>query len=100
MLLSQQRMSLLSLLCCSHLSVKFCISVDLMQLVEEAVDGCWIGHRARTSIDDSGIGSVYSPPKVDPGSPVATRRKHVETVVDIGYRSEVYYILEVFIYIN
>jgi len=62
-----------------------------MQLVEEAVDGCWIGHRARTAtIDDSGIGSVYSPPKVDPGSPVATRRKHVETVVDIGYRSEVY----------
>jgi len=61
-----------------------------MQLVEEAVDGCWIGHRARTAtIDDSGIGSVYSPPK-DPGSPVATRRKHVETVVDIGYRSEVF----------
>ena len=66
------------------------ISVDLMQLVEEAVDGCWIGHRARTAtMDDSGIGSVYSPPKVDPGSPVTTRRKHVETIVDIGYRSEV-----------
>ncbi|KIM39991.1 hypothetical protein M413DRAFT_189339 [Hebeloma cylindrosporum] len=64
-------------------------TVDLMQLVEEAVDGCWIGHRARTAIiDDSGIGSVYSPPKVDPGSPVATRRNHVETIVDIGYRSE------------
>ncbi|KAF8150767.1 hypothetical protein B0H34DRAFT_801693 [Crassisporium funariophilum] len=63
--------------------------VDLMQLVEEAVDGCWIGHRARTAImGDSGIGSVYSPPKEDRGSPVATRRKHVETVVDIGHRPE------------
>ena len=61
-----------------------------MQLVEEAVDGCWIGHRARTAImEDSGIGSVYSPPKEDHGSPVATRRKHVETVVDIGYRPQV-----------
>lgn len=61
-----------------------------MQLIEEAVDGCWIGHQARTAtIDDSGIGSVYSPPKVDPGTPVATCRNHVETVVDIGYRPEV-----------
>ncbi|KAF8896214.1 hypothetical protein BD779DRAFT_1668047 [Infundibulicybe gibba] len=33
--------------------------VDLMQLVEEAIDGCWIGHRARTAIlGDSAIGSV------------------------------------------
>ncbi|KAF8968010.1 hypothetical protein BDZ97DRAFT_1800465 [Flammula alnicola] len=64
-------------------------TIDLMQLVEEAIDGCWIGHRARTAImDDSGIGSVYSPPTQDEGSPVATRRKHVETVVDIGYRQE------------
>ena len=61
-----------------------------MQLVEEAVDGCWIGHRARTAIlGDSGIGSVYSPPKEDLGSPVATRKIPVETVVDIGYRPEV-----------
>ena len=61
-----------------------------MHLVEEAVDGCWVGHRARTAIfGDSGIGSVYSPPKEDRGSPVATRRVPVETVVDIGYRPEV-----------
>lgn len=66
-----------------------------MQLVEEAVDGCWIGHRARTaSMEENGIGSVYSPPKEDRGSPVATRRKHVETIVDIGYRPEVYLNLE------
>ncbi|KXN91674.1 Hybrid signal transduction histidine kinase B [Leucoagaricus sp. SymC.cos] len=64
--------------------------VDLMQLVEEAVDGCWVGHRARTVImGDSGIGSVYSPPKEESGeSPVVTRRRHVETIIDIGYRRE------------
>lgn len=59
-----------------------------MQLVEEAVDGCWIGHRARTAMGDSGIGSVYSPP-ADDKSPLITRRKNIETVVDIGYRKEV-----------
>ncbi|KAF8623646.1 hypothetical protein AX17_007345 [Amanita inopinata Kibby_2008] len=64
-------------------------NVDLMQLVEEAVDGCWVGHRARTDImSDSGIGSVYSPPKDHPGSPVTTRKRRVETVVDIEYRPE------------
>lgn len=67
-----------------------CVSrVDLMQLVEEAIDGCWIGHRARTALGDSGIGSVYAPPNEDHGSAFATRRKHVETVVDIGHRPEV-----------
>ncbi|KAF8624530.1 hypothetical protein AX15_005840 [Amanita polypyramis BW_CC] len=64
-------------------------NVDLLQLVEEAVDGCWVGHRARTVITgDSGIGSVYSPPKENVGSQVASKTKLVETVVDIGYRSE------------
>ena len=64
-------------------------SVDLLQLVEDAVDGCWVGHRARTVImGDSGIGSVYSPPKENTGSPITSRPKLVETVVDIGYRPE------------
>lgn len=73
-----------------------------MQLVEEAVDGCWIGHRARTAImGDSGIGSVYSPPKEDRGSPVATRRAAVETVVEIGYRREVRTVLLlIFTFVN
>lgn len=53
---------------------------DLMQLIEEAVEGCWIGHRAR--LITSEIGSVYSPPEKT-GSPLA-RDCHVETVVDIG----------------
>ncbi|CAK5269202.1 unnamed protein product [Mycena citricolor] len=56
--------------------------VDLMQLVEEAVDGCWIGHRARTAImSDSEIGSVYSPPEQ-----LLATKQLVETVVDIGWR--------------
>ncbi|KAJ6496474.1 atypical/HisK protein kinase, partial [Mycena vitilis] len=56
--------------------------VDLMQLIEEAVDGCWIGHRARTAImGDTVIGSVYSPPE-ESSSP----KQLVETVVDIGWR--------------
>ncbi|KAJ7086084.1 hypothetical protein B0H15DRAFT_987137, partial [Mycena belliarum] len=56
--------------------------VDLMQLVEEAVDGCWIGHRARTAImGDSGIGSVYSPPE-----DLSASKQLVETVVEIGWR--------------
>ncbi|KAJ7454785.1 hypothetical protein FB451DRAFT_1279374 [Mycena latifolia] len=56
--------------------------VDLMQLVEEAVDGCWIGHRARTAImGDTGIGSVYSPPEE-----LSAAKQLVETVVEIGWR--------------
>ncbi|KAK0469894.1 uncharacterized protein EV420DRAFT_1257474 [Desarmillaria tabescens] len=63
-------------------------TVNLMQLVEEAVDGCWVGHRARQAIvGDTGIGSVYSPPAED-GAPLAVRSKHVETVIEIGYRQE------------
>ncbi len=59
--------------------------------MEEAVDGCWVGYRARTAImGDSGIGSVYSPPKEESGdSPVVTKHRYVETVIDIGYRREV-----------
>lgn len=57
-----------------------------MELIEEAVDGCWIGHRARTaSMEDTGIGSVYSPPAEDENK----FRKHVEAVIDIGDRREV-----------
>ncbi|KAF9064190.1 hypothetical protein BDP27DRAFT_1333985 [Rhodocollybia butyracea] len=59
--------------------------VDLMELIEEAVDGCWIGHRARTAtMEDTGIGSVYSPPAEDENK----FRKHVEAVIDIGDRRE------------
>jgi signal transduction histidine kinase len=59
--------------------------VDLMQLIEEAVDGCWIGHRARTAImGDTGIGSVYSPPEE-----LSAAKQLVETVADVGWRKGV-----------
>ncbi len=51
-----------------------------MQLVEEATEGCWIGHRARMFTSE--IGSVYSPPKQDP-------QALVETVIDIGHSERV-----------
>ncbi|KAG7451064.1 uncharacterized protein BT62DRAFT_960666 [Guyanagaster necrorhizus] len=61
-------------------------TVNLMQLVEEAVDGCWVGHRARQAIvGDTGIGSVYSPP-TEEGAPSSVRSRHVETVIEIGHR--------------
>jgi hypothetical protein len=64
-----------------------CPRVDLAQLVEEATEGCWIGHRARHS---SEIGSVYSPrSEEDPNIQAVRSRTHVETVVDIGHQSEV-----------
>ncbi|KAI0649336.1 hypothetical protein C8Q79DRAFT_903287 [Trametes meyenii] len=57
--------------------------VNLMQLVEEATEGCWIGHRARMFTSE--IGSVYSPPKDRQNSIVPpSSGKHVETVIDVG----------------
>jgi hypothetical protein len=66
---------------------------DLAQLIEDAVDGSWIGHRARTAImGDSAIGSVYSPPSDDQGAHKDASQpvNHVETVIDIGYREQVH----------
>lgn len=61
--------------------------VDLAQLIEEATEGCWIGHRARNS---SEIGSVYSPQKdEDKSAQNVFLGSQVETVVDIAYRSQV-----------
>ncbi|EPQ52743.1 hypothetical protein GLOTRDRAFT_117464 [Gloeophyllum trabeum ATCC 11539] len=65
--------------------------VNVMTLVEEAVEGCWIGYKARmASLAESEIGSVYSPPKLDDGQitpgNVPPVNPHVETVVDIGKR--------------
>ncbi|KAI0768141.1 hypothetical protein BD413DRAFT_567029 [Trametes elegans] len=57
--------------------------VNLMQLVEDATEGCWIGHRARMFTSE--IGSVYSPPKDRQGVVPQTASKHVETVIDVGH---------------
>ncbi|KAI1797284.1 hypothetical protein LXA43DRAFT_877765 [Ganoderma leucocontextum] len=57
--------------------------VNLMQLIEEATEGCWIGHRARMFTSE--IGSVYSPPRHQHTTSLPNRNKHVETVIDIGH---------------
>ena len=61
-----------------------------MQLVEDATEGCWIGHRARMFTSE--IGSVYSPPKPDRQQQsvvLQNPHKHVETVIDIGHSEAV-----------
>ncbi|EIW84222.1 hypothetical protein CONPUDRAFT_163400 [Coniophora puteana RWD-64-598 SS2] len=62
--------------------------VDISQLVEEAVDGSWIGFCARNSaLQTSEIGSVYSPPSRDDRTlnivTAPETKQHVEVVVDI-----------------
>jgi signal transduction histidine kinase len=60
--------------------------IDVLQLIEEAVEGSWIGHRARmfTRQQESEIGSLYAPPRQDGSS-----KKQVEVVIEIGDREEV-----------
>jgi len=63
-----------------------------MQLVEEAIDGGWIGHLARMSAQNSEIGSVYSPPTIQQQSDDASQPVsggYVETIVEIGHREKV-----------
>lgn len=64
--------------------------VDLEQLVEEAIDGSWIGYCARTSaLRESEIGSVYAPMLDQRTSSVMTApasAQNVEIVVDIDRR--------------
>jgi signal transduction histidine kinase len=59
--------------------------INVLQLIEEAVEGSWIGHRARTFIrqQESEIGSLYAPPKQD-----GSTKKLVEVVIEIGDREE------------
>ena len=67
------------------------LSVDLVQLVEEAMEGCWIGYRARLpAMNHSEVGSVYAPPKQDSQlSSVAFANSPVEAVIDIAFRKQV-----------
>jgi hypothetical protein len=60
--------------------------IDVLQLMEEAVEGSWIGHRARlfTRQQESEIGSLYAPPRQD-----GSGKKLVEVVIEIGDREEV-----------
>ncbi|KAF9237618.1 Fph type histidine kinase [Melanogaster broomeanus] len=64
--------------------------VDLEQLVEEAIDGSWIGHCARNSAyTGSEIGSVYAANLNQRASGIVAApesSQHVEIVVDIDHR--------------
>lgn len=61
-------------------------SIDVLQLIEEAVEGSWIGHHARlfAQQQESEIGSLYAPPKQD-----GSGKQLVEVVIEIGDREEV-----------
>ncbi|KAL7421615.1 hypothetical protein Q5752_003384 [Cryptotrichosporon argae] len=65
--------------------------VDLATLVEQTVEGCWIGQRARTMHGDSEIGSFYAPdaqrlPSKSERETLGDALAGVETVVDIAQR--------------
>ncbi|WVQ79949.1 hypothetical protein IAT38_002050 [Cryptococcus sp. DSM 104549] len=68
--------------------------VNLAALVEQTVEGCWIGQRARFFMGDNDIGSFYAPPPPTGIVPRAQRASvgemlsHVETVVDIDLREK------------
>ena len=54
--------------------------------MEEAVEGCWIGHRARLpALAGSDIGSVYAPP-VQSTTTLTFQRTQVETVLEVSLR--------------
>jgi signal transduction histidine kinase len=64
--------------------------VNLANLVEQTVEGVWIGQRARF-MGDSDVGSFYAPPSSalqDRAARMAKDTTHVETVVDVGHRDK------------
>nr|XP_019046419.1 two-component system sensor protein [Kwoniella bestiolae CBS 10118]OCF25349.1 two-component system sensor protein [Kwoniella bestiolae CBS 10118] len=68
--------------------------VNLGALVEQTVEGCWIGQRARFFMGDADIGSFYAPPTSSGLVPKSQRAQvgeklaHVETVIDIDQREK------------
>lgn len=77
----------------SKLILTLAFRVDLEQLVEEAIDGSWIGYCARTTaLRESEIGTVYAPTLDHRSSSVLTApasAQNVEIVVDIDRREGV-----------
>ncbi|KAF9507157.1 hypothetical protein BS47DRAFT_1321429 [Hydnum rufescens UP504] len=63
---------------------------DLVNLLEETVEGAWVGSRARAVYGASEIGTAYSPPKrgLGVGSGGIPSSSVVETVLDVGHREE------------
>ncbi|KAG8906833.1 His Kinase A domain containing protein [Tulasnella sp. 403] len=72
--------------------------LDLKHLIEETVEGCWLGAQARAASAAEEIGSVYSPPPHhQPNSPETLRSERqapsVETVIDIALREEGWWVV-------
>ncbi|KAF8322478.1 hypothetical protein DL93DRAFT_2223381 [Clavulina sp. PMI_390] len=69
-------------------------SADLLSLLEDTVEGGWIGAHARSVWGTADIGSAYSPPSAQTGTDAqnsvrqAQKMLNVETVLDIGYRAQ------------
>lgn len=63
-----------------------------MSLTLVAVEGCWLGARARAAVGTEEIGSVYAPPQARRISNAAHDKAPtllVETVTDIAHRPQV-----------
>jgi signal transduction histidine kinase len=68
--------------------------VNLSSLVEQTVEGCYIGQRARFFHGESDIGSFYAPPPTDlppknQRAAISQRFMHVEAVIDVAPREKV-----------
>lgn len=70
--------------------------VNLAALVEQTVEGCWVGQRARLFLGDSDIGSFYAPPPPSASGSLQKSQRdtmheklsRVETVIDIASREK------------
>lgn len=65
--------------------------VNLATLIEQTVEGCWVGQRARTFLGDADVGSYYAPdaqPKGQRPSLGAPDAMPVEIVIDIAHREK------------
>ncbi|KAG9029587.1 His Kinase A domain containing protein [Tulasnella sp. JGI-2019a] len=70
--------------------------LDLKCLIDEIVESCWLGARARETVRTEEIGSVYAPPKgrrSSDGMQNTTPALLVETVIDISHRPEGWWVM-------
>lgn len=65
--------------------------VNLSTLIEQTVEGCWVGQRARTFLGDNDVGSYYAPdaqPKTQRSSSGIASAMPIEIVIDIAHREK------------
>ncbi|KAG8864828.1 His Kinase A domain containing protein [Tulasnella sp. 330] len=70
--------------------------LDLKVLIDELVEGCWLGAQARAAGGTEDIGSVYAPPQTHLALNAARDEAPtavVETVTDIGHRPQGWWIM-------